>query len=313
MKAVLLDKKNFLADFEIKDLDLQWQEYDITTTKEEVVSRLSDAEIAVSHGVYYDRETLQKLPNLKMITLNCTGYERIDTETCKKMGITVCNITDWCTNAVAEHILSFIFSLNRLQPSYHQFVQNGSWRATPYELAYRPAKEIRGSVLGLIGNGTIGKHLADICKGLGMNVLIAEHRNSNSVRQGYTPFDEVIKQSDFIVLQAPLSKQTFHMISYPELEMMPSDAYLINCGRGGLVNEKALLEALEQKKIEGAALDVLEADSFENGGLFNYSGHNLILSSHIAFASRQSIANNTAMVLENIRQFINGTPVNVVS
>lgn len=312
MKVVLLDKKYFLSEFPVNELGIEWEEYD-STPKDKMLSRLQDADIVLTHGVVFDRETIRQLPKLKMISANSTGYERIDITACREFGITVCNVKDWCTNSVVEHIISFMFSLNRSLPSYHDFVQSGNWKGTPYEMAYKPAKEIRGSVVGIIGYGTLGKHLAEVCKALGIDVLIAEHKHSTDIGQGYTPFDDVIKQSDFIVVQAPLNEQTKHIISYPELEMMKPDAYLINCGRGGLVNETALFEALEQKEIAGAGLDVIEAESFKNAQLLNYVGHNLILSPHIAFTSQQSIANNTMMVAENVKQFINETPINVVS
>lgn len=311
-KIVLLDKDYFPSDFPENEWGFDWTEYN-NTAKEEMLTRLQDADIALTHGAFFSREILEQLPRLKMISVNSTGYERIDTEACRELGITVCNIKDWCTNAVVEHIIALIFALNRHLPSYNHFVQSGNWKGTPFEIAFKPAKEVRGSILGIVGYGTLGKHLAEVSKALGINVLISEHKNSADIRQGYTPFDEVIKQSDYIVLQTPLNEKTRHTISYSELDRMKPEACLINCGRGGLVNEEALLDALENNKIAGAGLDVIEADSFKNGKLFDYLGHNLILTPHIAFVSQQSVANNTDMVLENVRQFLNGTPINVVS
>lgn len=312
MKIVVLDKKYFLSDFPANEWGAEWVEYDDTSV-EDIVQRLQDADIALTNGVSFNRDTIMKLPKLKMISVNSTGYERIDIEACREIGITVCNVNDWCTNAVVEHILALIFSLNRLLPSYDQFVKNGNWKGTSHEAVLTPPKEIRGSVLGIIGYGTIGKHLSDVCSNLGLNVLIAEHKYSKNIRQGYTAFDDVIKYSDFIILQAPLNKQTYHLISYPELELMSPSAFLINCGRGGLINEKALLDALEHKRIAGAALDVLEVETFEDAKFDSYRENNLIITPHIAFHSKQSIAENTEKIINNIRQFINGTPINKVN
>ncbi|PUV25310.1 MULTISPECIES: NAD(P)-dependent oxidoreductase [Sphingobacterium] len=312
MKIVLLDKKYFLSDFPQNEWGAVWEEYD-DTPEDKILARLSGAHIALTHGVKLNREIVSKLPDLKMISVNSTGYERIDVEACKEFGVTVCNIKDWCTNSVVEHILSCMFALNRLLPSYHSFVRNGNWKATPYEIAFKPAKELRGSVIGIVGYGMLGKHLKSVCQAMGLTVLVSEHKNRTSVRNGYTLFNQVVRQSDFLVIQTPLSNETYHMISTEEFEMMQDDAYLINCGRGGLIDEGALLKALEQNKIGGAALDVLEAETFENKALLHYKGSNLILSPHIAFASVQSIKKNTEMVLDNVRQYINGSPINVVN
>ncbi len=315
MKIVVLDKENFLSDLPLNGLSCEWQEYE-NTSPDQVLQHLEGADIALTYRVKLDRNALEQLSNLKMISTNSTGYETIDVAACKDLGIQVCNVQDWCTNSVVEHILSFIFSLNRHQLAYHQAIRHKDWvaeKVTNHALWHPVNKEIAGASIGIVGYGRLGKHLEETVLKLGMKPQIAERKGQSKLRENYTAFEEIMKESDFIVLLAPLTKETYHLISSAELELMKPSAFLINCGRGGLVDEAALLKALEEKRIAGAALDVLEEEPPQaNNPMLNYTGNNLLLSPHIAFASQQSIARNSEMILENVRQFLNGTPINVV-
>ncbi|MFW0717428.1 NAD(P)-dependent oxidoreductase [Pedobacter sp. N23S346] len=316
MKIVVLDKQNFLSDFPEMPFECSWKEYE-DTNPEELIERLKDAEVVLTHKVALNEHHFALLPKLKMISTNSTGYNTIDVSAASRYGIVVCNIQNWCTNSVSEHILSFIFSLRRNLIPYHNAVRNGAWEKQAkgsYLIMYPPNKEIFGSTIGIVGYGTLGRHLETKAMALGMNVLLAERKGSEQTRPGYTPFSSVLKESDIIVLLAPLNEQTYKMISAFEINQMKGEALLINCGRGGLVDEHDLANALQNGIIAGAACDVLENEPPEaSDPLLSYTGENLILSSHIAFVSRDSISRNTEQIVDNILSYYSGRPKNVVN
>lgn len=316
MKIVVLDKANFLSDFPKMSFDCEWVEYD-HTSPEEVYERLYDADIAVTHKTVLAEKNFIELPKLKMVAVNSTGYNTIDVFSASKYNVTVCNVQNWCTNAVVEHVISFIFALKRRLLEYHRAVKSGEWKKQSkgsYVIMYPPQKEVSGSILGIIGSGTLGKHLEQKAKALGMNVLLSERKLVSEIRNGYTSFDEVLSVSDIVVVLSPLNDYTYKMISATELNQMKSSALLINCGRGGLVDERDLVTALQKGVIAGAGIDVLEEEPPEDGHpLLTYGGENLLLSSHVAFASQESIANNTGQIVSNIEHFYMGCPKNVVN
>lgn len=316
MKIVVLDKANFLSDFPKMSFDCEWVEYD-HTSPEEIYERLRDADIAVTHKTVLNEKHFSKLANLKMVTANSTGYNTIDVFAASKYNIKVCNVQDWCTNAVVEHVISFVFALKRNLLDYHHAIKSGEWKRQAqgsYVIMYPPQREISGSTLGIIGYGTLGKHLEQKAKALGMRVLLSERKFVSDIRNGYASFEEVLTSSDIIVLLSPLNEDTYKMISAIELNQMKSSALLINCGRGGLVDESDLVTALQNGVIAGAGIDVLEKEPPEDGHpLLTYAGKNLLLSSHVAFASQESIENNTGQIVSNIEHFYMGCPKNVVN
>jgi len=316
MKIVVLDKENFLSDFPTMKFDCGWTEHD-HTAPEDVIKNLERADIAIVHKTVLQDIHFRQLPSLKMITTNSTGYNTIDVAAARQNGITVCNIQDWCTNSVIEHILSFIFSLKRNIIPYHLGVTRGDWKKQgkgSYAIMHKPYNEISGSKMGIFGYGVLGKHLEQKASALGINILISDRKGASLIRPGYHPFDEVIAQSDIIVLLSPLNEHTYKMIAEKEFKHMQSGAILINCGRGGLVDEQDLLRALKEHMISGAALDVMEQEPpDDHHPLLNYNGNNLLLSSHVAFASHESIAANTDQIIANITGFLAGLPQNVVN
>lgn len=316
MKIVVLDKSRFLADFPPLSVPCEWKEY-AHTDADEVVAHLMDADIAVTSHVRISAAHLAQLPSLRMITTNSTGYDTIDAAACERLGITLCNLQDWCTNSVVEHILAFLFALKRNVYGYTQAVRNGEWSKQSddcFALLFTPQHEIAGSTIGIFGYGVLGRLLEKRAQALGMYSLIAERKNAKHVRKGYTAFDQVLEQSDVVVVLYPLNGDTYQCIGARELSLMSEQTILINCGRGGVVEEEALLHALENHMIAGAALDVMESEPPESSHpLLHYKGHNLLISSHVAFASRESVAGNTRQVMANIERFCAGLPQNVVT
>lgn len=316
MKIVVLDKKNFLADFPKMSFDCNWEEFE-TSRPDQVLERLSGAEIAVTHKTILNESHFNQLPDLKLITTNSTGFNTIDEKAAARYGIMVCNVQDWCTNSVVEHVLAFIFSLRRNILPYHLDIRNGLWNDSgtgSYALLHPPNAEITGSTLGIIGYGNLGRSLKKKATGLGMKVLISDRKDAKSIRKGYTAFKEVITKSDIIVLMAPLNGDTYKMIAADELLRMKKSTILINCGRGGLVDETDLCKALNDNVIAGAGIDVFEQEPPQQSNpLMTYSGNNLLISSHIAFSSLESIVNNTHQIVNNIEQYHLGSPTRVVN
>lgn len=316
MKIVVLDKMNFLADFPKMSFDCNWREFQ-TSSPDQILGRLSGAEIAVTHKTVLNDSHFSKLPDLKLITTNSTGYNTIDEKAAARHGIMVCNVQDWCTNAVVEHVLAFIFSLKRNILSYHLDIRKGLWNDVAtgsYALLHPPKGEIAGSTLGIIGYGNLGRSLKQKATGLGMKVLISDRKGSKSIRKGYTAFKEVIMKSDIIVLLAPLNGDTYKMIAAYELFQMKKSAILINCGRGGLIDETDLCNALNDNIIAGAGIGVFEQEPPQQcNPLVTYTGNNLLISSHVAFSSLESIVNNTHQIVNNIEQYNLGSPKRVVN
>ncbi|SEI69804.1 glycerate dehydrogenase [Dyadobacter koreensis] len=316
MKIVVLDKMNFLADFPKMSFDCNWQEFQ-TSRPDQVLERLSGAQIAVTHKTVLNESHFSKLPDLKLITTNSTGYNTIDEKAAARYGIVVCNVQDWCTNAVVEHVLGFIFSLKRNILPYHLDIRSGLWNDSgtgSYALLHPPKGEIAGSTLGIIGYGNLGRLLKQKATGLGMKVLISDRKGVQSTRKGYVAFTEVITKSDIIVLLAPLNDDTYKMIAAQELVQMKPSTILINCGRGGLVDETDLANALIDNIIPGAGIDVFEQEPpRQDNPLMTYTGNNLLISSHVAFSSLESIACNTNQIVNNIEQYHLGSPSRVVN
>jgi glycerate dehydrogenase len=315
MNIVVLDKANIPGEFRRPAFDCSWIEYDVTQPLE-VIERLSGAAIAVTNRVKLNEEHFSRSPGLKLITTNSTGYDTIDIPASKRYNITVCNVRDWCTNSVIEHIISQIYALRRNLAVYTRSIRKREWQkqgANSFALLHPPQAEVSGSTMAIFGHGVLGKHLQSTGEKLGIKVLAAERKNAGHVRPGYTAFAESIQKSDILVFLTPLTAETYNMISGPEFGLMKENAIVINCGRGGIIDEDALLEALKSGRIAGAALDVLAQEPPpDTCPLLQYDRDNLILTSHIAFASQQSIQANAEQVIGNIEAFYFNRPKNVV-
>ena len=278
------------------------------TQPDTLLAHIGTAEIVISNKVLLNAETLHALKDqLKLICVAATGTNNIDLVAAKHLGIPVCNVRNYGSRSVAEHCLSLIFALARQLPAYHQAVQNQAWQQSQHFcLLDYPITEVAGKTLGIIGYGTLGQATAQLATAVGMNILIAERLYAETVRTDRVSLDELLATSDFISLHCPLTEQTQQFINAERLQLMKPSAFLINTARGGLIQEADLLASLQKGTIAGAALDVLTIEPPTAASLLLQQRlPNLIITPHIAWASRtarQTLVDQLADIVESFQE-----------
>ncbi len=313
-RIVFLERDTIQADFRRPNFDHEWVEY-ADTLPPEVSERVRPASIIISNKLSLSEPQLAHAPEVKLIAIAATGSDCVDLDYCRRRGITVCNVRGYAVNSVPEHVLMLILALRRNLLLYRQDVQAGKWQQSKqFCLLTHPLHDIKGSTIGIIGLGSIGKSMAQLAESVGMRVLISEHKNAKSIRVGRTAFDEVLAQSDIVTLHCPLTGETRDMFGRREFEMMKRSALLINTARGALVQEEALLTALREGLIAGAASDVLREEPPRNGSpLLDLNLPNFIVTPHVAWASDEATQILADQVIDNLEAFIAGRPQNVLT
>ena len=313
-KIVFLDRSTVIANVRQPAFPHQWEEYPATSAGQ-VLARVQDATIVITNKVHLRREVLAQLPRLKMVAVSATGTDNVDVAYCKERGIVVSNIRNYAAHTVPEHVFMLMLALRRNLLAFREDVQKGEWqKAAQFCLFTHPVRDLNGSTLGIMGGGSIGKSVALIAQAFGMNVLLAEHKDATEVRPGYTAFDTVLRESDVITLHLPLKENTRHMISTAEFERMRPGALLINTARGGLVDEAALLQALQSGRLGGAGFDVLTKEPPTDGHpLLDINLPNFILTPHIAWSGREAMQTMADQLIANIEAYVAGSPQNRVA
>ncbi|MDG2944007.1 2-hydroxyacid dehydrogenase [Exercitatus varius] len=308
MKIVFLDSTALPKHLSIPrpDFPHEWVEYE-TTAAEQTFERAKDADIIITSKVVFKRELLQRLPQLKLIALTATGTNNIDLAAAKELGIVVKNVAGYSSVTVPEHVLGLIFSLKHSLHLWYRDQLEGKW-ADSKQFCYfdYPMQDIRGATLGVIGKGNLGSEVGRLAEALGMRVLYAEHKNAAVCREGYTPFFDVLAQSDIVTLHCPLTSETENLINRETLSHFKPSAFLINTGRGPLVDEQALLDALQTGKLAGSALDVLAKEPPEKDNPLMVAAKtlpNLIVTPHVAWASDSAVTILVNKVRENLEEF----------
>lgn len=314
--VVFLDRATIPLQIELPQLpfDHQWIEYDLTPS-DQIVERLQDAQIVITNKVVLDRDALSQLPKLKMIAIAATGFNNVDVQCCQELGIVVANVQGYATQSVPEHVIAMMFALKRNLKGYHNDIAAGEWqRNKQFCFFTHPISDTAGSTLGVIGSGALGQATATLAKALGMQVLFAERKGAEQCREGYVPFEQVLATSDVVTLHCPLNDETRHLIGRQELNSMKPSSIIINTGRGGLVDEEALVDALKQGVIRGAGFDVFtdEPADESNSLIANMHLPNLLLTPHIAWGSDSSIQNLANILIDNIVAFVEGRQQNRV-
>jgi glycerate dehydrogenase len=310
---VFLDRNTFTVPFRRPNFEHEWIEYDDTSI-EQVVPRLQDATIAVCNKIPMRGHSLSQLTKLKLIAVAATGVDNVDLDFCRANQIAVCNTRGYAVNSLPEHALMLMLALRRNLIAYRNDVRAGKWReAKQFCLLDHPISDLRGATLGIVGYGTSGKSMAQLARAIGMNVLIAERKRAQVVREERTRFEEVLQQSDVVSLHCPLTEETRDLIAEAEFRLMKRDAILINTARGGLIRDAALIEALKSNQITGAGIDVLRAEPPRDGNaLLDSELPNLIVTPHNAWASRQAMQTLADQLIENLELFVRGEPRNLV-
>ena len=285
-----------------------------TTEAHETLERIRGADIVITNKVVISAQAFAENPQLKLVAVTATGVNNVDVEAAKQNDTAVCNIRAYGNESVAEHAFMMMITLMRNLPAYQRDVAAGLWENSPFFCHLgAPMRDLNGKTLAIFGRGNIGKTLATYAQAFKMNVVFAEHKNAQSVRDGYVSFDEAIRSADVVSLNCPLTPQTANMIGEAELQQMKPGAILINCGRGGLVDEAALVAALKYGQIGGAGFDVLTQEPPRDGNpLLKARLPNLIVTPHIAWASQEAANRLFDILLDNINHFVAGNPQNLV-
>ncbi len=315
MKLVFLDRKTLAPEIELRapSFPHHWEEYE-ETAPHQVLKRLQDADIVIVNKVRLDADILSRLPRLKLVAIAATGSDNVDLEACRQAGIAVCNIRDYSKNSVPEHALALIMALNRSLNAYRASIVAGRWQQSGQFCYFDyPVRDLAGQTLGLIGYGTIARDLEKLATALGMKVIVAA-RKGQAAADGRVGFEQLLNDADVISLHCPLTSDTRHLIGERELALMKEDALLVNVGRGGLVDEAALLAALEHKQIGGAGFDVVceEPPAPDNPLLQALQYPNFILTPHVAWASRNAMQRLADQLIDNIDAFVAGQPQNIL-
>lgn len=314
MKLIILDKCTVTkGDIDLSPLERFGEvEYYDLLTKEEIKRVLVGADAVVCNKAKLDREIIEG-STLKFIGVFATGYNNIDVEAASEKGIAVCNVPGYSTDSVTQLTVSLLLELAGNASAYARSVAAGDWkRSKQFSYFFAPITEIKGKTLGIYGLGTIGRAVAKVALAFGMKV-IAYSRTPKNI-EGILEVDKetVFKESDFLSFHCPLNADSALAVSAKTLAMMKPTAFLINTARGGIVDERALANALENGIIAGAALDVLtEEPMSETCPLFGV--RNCIITPHIAWAAYETRVRLIDLVAKNLEAFANGTPINKVN
>ncbi len=313
-KIVFLDRATLAVPLRTISQPHQWQEYPLTRP-DEVIERLKDATVVITNKVNIDASILQHTPHLKLVAVSATGYNIIDIAACQARGITVCNVRDYAQTGVTEHCLMLMLALRRQLIAYRHRLLAGDWqKAASFYLQEPALHDLCGSTLAIIGGGALGKSMAHAAEALGMRVLFAERKGASTTRPGHEPFGEALAQADVVSLHCPLTPDTRNLIGTAELAQMKRSAILINTARGGIVNEAALLTALQSGQIAGAGVDVLSEEPPRLGNpLLDAELPNLLVTPHVAWASVETVEKLAEQLIGNVEAFLQGQPRNVVN
>jgi glycerate dehydrogenase len=285
------------------------------TSQNQTSERIAEADIVITNKVILDREILQHAPSLSMIIVCATGVNNIDLDAAKQKAITVTNVAGYSTSSVAQHTVSLLLNLSGNSHRYSQEAR--LWAESPiFTRLAHPMVELSGKTLGIAGAGNIGCLVGETLKTLGMEVQVLARKGSLTDRHPEWPrvnHDRFFSSSDAISLHCPLTESTRHMVNSRSLELMKPTDFLVNTGRGELIDEPALIEALQSDRIAGAALDVISQEPpTPDHPLLEENIPNLIITPHSAWTSLEARNRLLDGIINNLRSFIAGNPENRV-
>lgn len=316
-RIVYLEGESIIADVRRPDFPHCWVEH-ATTLPLQVAERLAGATIAIVNKLPVDAGLIAALPDLQMVAVAATGTNHIDLDACRRRGIVVSNIRGYAVHTVPEHVFALLLALSRNVVAYRQAVAAGNWqRSGQFCCIDYPIRDLHGATLTVIGSGSLGGGVIRLAEAFGMRVLRSERKGAPSVRPGYTAFEQALREADAVSLHCPLTPETKHLLGEPELRTMRPSALLINTARGGLVDEAALVRALQQGWIAGAGFDVLSVEPPSTGNVLLapqvLALPNFLLTPHVAWASRPAMQALADQLTANLEAFARGEPQNRVA
>lgn len=318
MRGVFLDLDTVSREGDVDLAPLRRELGDLctfgATPLDQLVPRVADAEVILTNKVKLDTAALTHFPRVRLVCVAATGTNNVDLKTADARGIAVSNVPAYSTRSVAQQVFAFVLALTQHLSEYQQLLQQGAWRRAPqFTLLDYPIRELAGKKFGVLGYGDTGRAAARVAEAFDMQVLIAA-RDATDGRAGRLPLAQLLPQVDVLSIHVPLLPGTRNLIGAPELALMKSDALLINCARGGIVDERALAEALKDGRLGGAGVDVLSEEPPVHGNPLLTPGiPNLIVTPHTAWATleaRQRVVDEMAL---NIAAFAKGEKRNRVA
>lgn len=286
------------------------------TPADKVIERAKGAHILIINKTVVTKEILDALsPELEYIGLQSTGYNVVDCEHARKLGVTVCNIPSYSTNAVAQLVFAFILQITNEVTLHADAVRNGEWcRCEDFCFWKKPLTELAGKTIGIIGFGAIGQKVAQISRAFDMKILAYNPRpkSAGNLDVAFTDMDTLLKKSDIITCHCPLTSETKGLINAENIAKMKNSAIFINTSRGPVVDEQALADALNSSKIRAAGLDVLETEPARTDNPL-LTAKNCYITPHIAWAALETRARLLKILEENLEAYISGKPQNVVN
>jgi glycerate dehydrogenase len=295
-----------------------------SSTPDEARERIAGCEVLIVNKVHLDRKLLTANPALRLVCLAATGSDNIDLQAARELGITVCNIRNYCTPSVVQHVFGMLLSLNLRLDEYRRLLADGAWQRSPHFcLLDYPVRELAGRSFGIVGYGQLGRAVGRVAQGFGMRVLVSRSLRPESGAGGKcaddpaverVDFPELLASSDVLSLHCPLTPTTRHLINAETLRLMRSDAVLINTARGALIDGPALLAALRAGRLGAAGIDVLPEEPPTHGHpLLETRLPNLLVTPHIAWAAREARQRALDEVVANVRAFLTGAARNTLT
>ncbi|WFM73185.1 D-2-hydroxyacid dehydrogenase [Halomonas sp. CKK8] len=306
MKAVILDAASLGPDIDLAPIRQHLDILDVhdQSTRDQAAERLAGAEVAIVNKVVLDAQTLDALPALRLICVLATGTNNIDMAAAKRLGIAVKNVTAYGTASVAQHTLMLMLALATRLPLYQRDVAEGRWNQSPFFcLMGHTTLQLEGKRLVIVGQGELGSKVARLAQAFGMHVDFAA-RPGNEAHDSRPGLRDLAPEADVISLHCPLTEATRHLVDDALLASLKPDALLVNCARGGIIDEQAALEALRQGRLGGLGVDVLPEEPPRDGHpLLDALGEplNLIVTPHNAWITPEARQRIVALTADNLR------------
>ncbi len=317
LKLCILDAQTLGEDMDLSKFK-KFGELSIypTTTPDQVSERISQQDVIITNKVVLNEANLKAAEKVKLICLTATGTNNIDLDYTRSRGIVVCNVAGYSTQSVVQHTFAMLFYILESLSYYDNYVKSGKYNDNVlFTNLKKPFFELDGKTWGIIGLGTIGQGVASVAQAFGCNVIYYSTSGKNyNQKHSQVELNTLLTSADIISIHAPLNAQTENLIDYQQIKLMKSHAVLLNLGRGGIINEAALAKALDEELIQGAALDVLVNEPIDSGNplLKIKNSDRLLITPHIAWASKEARVRLIDETYLNIESFIKGEPRNIV-
>lgn len=315
MKIVLTDAQTVLDSIMTADVLENFGEvvkYDLLEY-EEIAEKIADADMVICNKTRLDEHTLRLAKNLKYIGLFATGYNNIDIDYCTKHNITVCNAGSYSTNAVAQHTFALILEHYSKVGQYKKFVDDGLWmKSKTFSTLIYQLHELAGKTVGIVGLGNIGRAVAKIANAFDMRVLAYSRTQKPCEGVEFVDLDKLLKCSDVVTVHCPLNKESENMFDAKAFAKMKQGALFVNTARGGVMNEKALFDALHSEHLGGACIDTLSVEPMADDCIL-MQAKNCIITPHIAWSPVETRQRLMGIVADNVKNFLDGKPTNKVN